>query len=315
MKQHKRIPYGQTNFEKIRTENYLYVDKTRFIEQLENEGTDFNFLLRPRKFGKTLFLSMLEYYYDIRFKNKFDELFGGLYIGKNPTPNRNNYFVLFFEFSGLDTSNINNFNSSLNGAIRGSILNFLQDHNSIFENHKELEDKLWEMDNVRDYIEFAFKIIKSYNKKAYIIIDEYDHFANDMMATGTYLGETNYKKAVWAGSQIRDFYETLKANSRTVIDKIFITGITPIMLDDLTSGFNISNNLSTKEKYNEILGFTKEEVEIIIQKCEIDKSLISIDLEKMYDGYLFNAKAKNKLYNSAMIFNYLHGISDEGLDF
>jgi hypothetical protein len=123
--------------------------------------------------------------------------------------------------------------------------------------------------------------------------------------------EEKYKKSVWAGSQVRDFYETLKANSRGVIEKIFITGITPIMLDDLTSGFNISSNLSLEEKYNEILGFTKEEVEQIIEACEIDKSLIKHDIEKLYNGYMFYQEAKNKLYNSTMIFNYLSQVKEK----
>jgi hypothetical protein len=133
-----------------------------------------------------------------------------------------------------------------------------------------------------------------------------------MIACGTYLGEDMYKKTVWAGSQIRDLYETLKNASESVIDKIFITGITPIMLDDLTSGFNISNNLSLKEKYNEILGFTKEEVEFIREECGIDKSLIKFDIEYLYNGYLFHVDGKNKLYNSAMINYFFMTFRDEG---
>jgi len=310
MKVVKRIPYALTNFESIRTENYLYVDKTRFIELLENEDTKYHFLIRPRKFGKSLFLSVLDHYYDIRHKDKFEQLFGDLYIGQHPTPRKSDMFVVNFEFSGIDTSNIEQFNNSFAGAVRGSIVKFLVEHKCIIENYKEFDEKLYKLHNVRDYLEFAFSIISSFGKKAYVVIDEYDHFANDMIAAGRYLGEEQYKKTVWAGSQVRDFYETLKANSRTVIDKIFITGITPIMLDDLTSGFNISNNLSIKERYNEILGFTKEEVEWIIEACWIDKSLITNDIEYLYNGYLFNEDAKNKLYNPTMIFHYLKELRD-----
>jgi hypothetical protein len=107
----------------------------------------------------------------------------------------------------------------------------------------------------------------------------------------------------------------MKSGSKTVVDTIFITGITPIMLDDLTSGFNISNNLSVKEKYNEILGLTIEEIKWVKKQIELDESLISFDIEKMYNGYLFHEKAQNTLFNSTMIFNYLHGIKEEGKDF
>jgi hypothetical protein len=166
------------------------------------------------------------------------------------------------------------------------------------------------MTNVRDHIELAFSAIEKFNKKAYVIIDEYDHFANDMIASGTYLGEENYRKAVWAGSQVRDFYETLKANSETVIEKIFITGITPIMLDDLTSGFNISNNLSNDLRYSEILGFTEEEVEFLIDECGIDREKITIDRKFLYNGYLFHVNAEQKLYNSSMILYLLYKVRD-----
>jgi len=306
----KRIPYALSNFERIRTENYLYVDKTHFIEHIENEDTQYHFLTRPRKFGKSLFLSTLDHYYDIRHKDKFEQLFGDLYIGQHPTQRKNDMFVLNFEFSGIDTSSINDFNISLLEKIKMAVIFFITDHRDFIENIDEAKDNVWKMEKASTCIEYALDVAKNHSKKVFVIVDEYDHFANDMIAAGRYLGEENYKKTVWAGSQVRDFYETLKANSRTVIDKIFITGITPIMLDDLTSGFNISNNLSIKEKYNDILGFTKDELEWIIRECGIDKSLINIDVEYFYNGYLFAGEAINKLYNPTMIFNYLTELRD-----
>jgi hypothetical protein len=286
------------------------VDKTRFIEMLENEPTKFHFLIRPRKFGKSLFLSVLDHYYDIRYKDKFDQLFGDLYIGKNPTPKRNSLFVLNFDFSGIDTSSIEKFDVAIKEKVENQSEMFLRTHDNVIEDTEEQILVLRSKNTVSSYLEFIFSLSQKYKRKVFVIIDEYDHFANDMMASGTYLGENQYKKTVWAGSQVRDFYETLKANSKTVIDKIFITGITPIMLDDLTSGFNISKNLSLQKKYNEILGFTKDEVELIIEKCGIDKSLINNDIEKLYNGYLFNEEATNKLYNSTMIFNYFNEVKD-----
>ena len=310
MQDRKKIPYAQTNFEEIRTRNFIYVDKTRFIEQLENEEKPYHFFVRPRKFGKTLFLSVLEHYYDLRFADKFQKLFGDLYIGQHSTKSHNDMFVLRFEFSGIDTSSIEKFDDSFKEVIRYAVVNFLIDHCDFIKNYEEYIKEVKSKDNVKAFVEIALTVINASGKKAYVIIDEYDHFANDMIASGTYLGEKIYKKAVWAGSQVRDFYETLKANSGNIIKKMFITGITPILLDDLTSGFNISNNLSIKEEYNEILGFTKDEVELIIKEYGIDKSLINIDIEHFYDGYLFNEDAKNKLYNSTMILNYFHELKN-----
>ena len=311
----KKIPYALTNFERIRTEGYLYVDKTRFIEMLENEVTQYNFLIRPRKFGKTLFTSVLNHYYDICFADRFQELFGDLYIGQNPTRLRNAYFVMNFNFSGLDTSDVGSFKTSFTESIRNNIEMFFSTHRNILGNVDELEKQLSERKTVRAYIEFALKIINDFDKKAFIIIDEYDHFANDMIAQGQQLSQSRYEENIWANSVTRDFYETLKIGTTSVVDKIFLTGITPVMLDDLTSGFNISNNLSLEKDYNEILGLTRCEVDWVMEQINLDKSLISVDIEQMYDGYLFHEKAQNKLFNSTMIFNYFHGLTKSGKDF
>ncbi|MCL2040574.1 MAG: ATP-binding protein [Bacteroidales bacterium] len=312
MKTRKKIPYALTNFESIRTENYLYVDKTRFIEMLENENAKYNFLIRPRKFGKTLFLSVLEHYYDVRFKERFQELFGDLYIGQHPTNKANSYFVIRFNFSGLDTSDVESFKISFTESIRNNIEMFFSLHRHILNNADDLVKQLAERTTVGAYIEFALKIINDYGKKAYVIIDEYDHFANDIIAKGTTLSKNQYQESVWANSITKDFYETLKIGTETVVDKIFVTGITPIMLDDLTSGFNISNNLSLETRYNEILGLTREEVDWVMEQINLDKSLITVDIEKMYNGYLFNKHATNKLFNSTMIFYYFKELLIKG---
>ena len=305
MKTPKKIPYGLSNYEMIRSENYVYVDKTKFIEMLENENNKYHFLIRPRKFGKSLFLSVLEHYYDVCYKEKFDLLFGDLYIGKNPTPKRNSLFVMNFHFSGLDTGSVENFKKSFFGAIRGSIQLFLTTHRHVIKNYEELKNVAWNIDNVRDQIEFAFGVIDSFDSKAFIIIDEYDHFANDLIAQGTNLSKEQYKQLIWANGVVRDFYETLKDGTKRIIDTIFITGVTPIMLDDVTSGFNISNNLSTDLRYNELLGFTEDEVEYLIDECGIDRTKINVDRKFLYNGYLFHEDAQNKLYNSAMILYFL----------
>jgi len=328
----KKIPYALTNFERIRTENYLYVDKTRFIEMLENEATQYHFLLRPRKFGKSLFLSVLDHYYDLRFKERFEELFGNLYIGQNPTEKANSYFVMNFDFSGLDSSDVESFKLSFTETIRNNMEMFFSQHKNIFTNTDDLIKQLAERNTVGAYMEFAFRLIDNHGKKAFVIIDEYDHFANDVIAKGTQsslkvasylamttkqspgapLSKNQYEESIWANSITRDFYETLKKASKTIVDKIFVTGITPIMLDDLTSGFNISNNMSLEPRYNEILGLTRDEVEWVMEQIQLDKSLITVDMEQMYDGYLFNEDAENKLFNSTMILYYFLQLKNNG---
>ena len=276
IKQFKKISYGQTNFEKIRTQNYVYVDKTRFIEMIENEPNSYNFLIRPRKFGKSLFLTTLYHYYDICSKENFQTLFGDLYIGKNPTGKQNSMFVINFQFSGLNTRTVEKFEDSFVGAIRGSVQDFLIDHKFIIKDYEKKQEEAKKIKDVRESLQFAFGIIKSFDRKAYVIIDEYDHFANDLIAQGTNLSNEQYKQLIWANSVVRDFYETLKDGTKNVIDKIFITGVTPIMLDDVTSGFNISNNLSLDLRYNEILGFTEDEVEKLIDECGINNRYTKI---------------------------------------
>jgi hypothetical protein len=210
---------------------------------------------------------------------------------------------MHFNFSGLDTSSEEDFKISFTEAICMSIQKFLVWHQDIIKNYEDKIKELNKLDKVRTYIEFAFRIIEGFKRKAFIIIDEYDHFANDLIAQGTNLSVKEYQKLIWANGVVRDFYETLKDNSETVIERIFITGVTPIMLDDVTSGFNISNNLSLKSSYNEILGFTKEEMEFVRQEAGIEKSLIKLDMEYLYNGYKFHVDAENKLYNSSMV-NY-----------
>ena len=197
-------------------------------------------------------------------------------------------------------------------AIKMSIMHFLTEHQSVIEDCQKKESEVWELNDVRICIDYAFRVIKSYNRKAYIIIDEYDHFANDVIAKGTEISKNQYRESVWANSVTKDFYETLKIGTTTVVDKIFVTGITPIMLDDLTSGFNISDNLSLEMRYNEILGLTREEIDWVMEQIQLDQSLITLDIEKMYNGYLFHEDAPNKLFNSTMIFYYFKELLKKG---
>jgi hypothetical protein len=313
-KERKRLPYGSSNFESVRTENYVYIDKTRFIELLENENNKNIFFTRPRKFGKSLFFSMLSHYYDIKQADKFEQLFGDLYIGKHPTPRHNSYMPLNLDFSGLDTSNEERFNTSLSYKLQGDVRRFITRYAYLLPKDDDFYN---EQINITQpgipSLQIAFNAAESVNKKIYVIIDEYDHFANDLIARGTYAGQTVYNHLVHANGIIRDFYETLKTNSKTVIDRIILTGVTPIMLDDITSGFNISNNLSLDPRYNEMLGFTRDEVNLLMREAGIKQDMIGVDMEYYYDGYLFQPDGENKVYNPSMMLYLFDQVSKFGL--
>ena len=308
----KRIPYGNANFEKIRTENYVYIDKTQYIELLERENNDSLFLTRPRKFGKSLFFSMLSNYYDINQADKFDRLFGDLYIGKHPTPKHNTCMVLNLDFSGLNTASEEAFAVSLSRKMQDNIRGFLNRYKHLFP-EGDIYSKQIDIEQPGVWsLQKAFNAAEDAGKKLFIIIDEYDHFANDLIAQGTPTGDDVYRHIVRANGIIRDFYETLKEGNKTVIDRIFLTGITPIMLDDITSGFNIANNLSLKKKYNEMLGFTQEEVGMLMRETGVDPGRITVNIELLYNGYLFHADGEHRVYNPTMMLYLLDCISSDG---
>ena len=276
IKTYKRLPYGETNFESVRTRNYAYVDKTRFIGLLEKESNTRQFFIRPRKFGKSLFLSMLMNYYDLLRTDRFRELFGGLYIGENPTPLKNNYAVIEFDFSGLDTSSPENFIKSFNWRVQVLVQQFLKYYESVFDQADSLIDYIVKRDIGVASLEVAYGAARAANVKMLIIIDEYDHFANDLIAMGV---EDVYKKMVHANGLVRDFYEMLKMGAKSVVDRIFITGISPVMLDDLTSGFNIAENLTLNIRYNNMMGFTEQEVEWLMDETGVNRDFIIVDMK------------------------------------
>jgi len=301
----KRLPYGDSNFESGRTENYAYVDKTRYIEMLEKENNKRQFFIRPRKFGKSLFLSLLSNYYDIRKSEKFEQLFGDLYIGKNPTPCRNSYAVMEFDFSGLDTTSPENFMKSFKQNVQWTVSIFLEKYKNVFPQTSNLIEHIIRNPEGIGSLRIAYGAAMAANVKIFVIIDEYDHFANDLIAMGV---NDVYKEMVRSNGVVRDFYETLKIGTKSVVDRIFITGISPVMLDDLTSGFNIADNLTVEERYNNMMGFTRQEVDWLMDETGVNRDLINVDMEWYYNGYLFHKEATDRVYNPSMILYFFNQI-------
>jgi len=306
-----KVPYGEANFEVLRSENYLYVDKTRYIEILEFELKRV-FFIRPRRFGKSLFLSMLENYYDINKKDRFDELFGDLYIGKNPTKERNQYLILSFDFSGIVTNQgIKRFYESFDNYVSGTVKNFIEIYSS-YLGTKTLPDKQRKGDLAINYL---INTSKKAQQKLYILIDEYDNFANDLIKPIDSLSkdDLNYNTAIKSEGYLRSFYKKLKILAKTTSNRVFMTGVSPIMLDDLASGFNVTKNITTHPKFNAMLGFTESEVIDILKQVGIsgtELETVMIDLHRYYNGYLFAEDATEKMFNSNMFLYFLQEYKD-----
>ena len=294
----KKLPYGISNYQELVEDNYYYVDKTMYIEMLENIVDKRIIFLRPRKFGKTLFTSTLENYYDILKKDKFEVLYKDTYIGKNPTKLKNSYHILRFNFSGIDTSDEETTMRGFKSKTISSIRYFIQKYNLDFYIN-ENEDA----ENILDNLIKAFSIQKA-NEKIYVIIDEYDHFANELLGFNT----DQFKSLVSKNGKVRKWYEVLKEGTETVIDRIFITGVAPITLDSLTSGFNIGSDITRDEEFNEMLGFTEQELIKLMDEQNISKEkqleLLPI-MKENYDGYKFSVHGKEKIYNSNMCLYFL----------
>ena len=308
----KRLPYGIANFGKVITESYAYVDKTRFVELLENESNSNQFFIRPRKFGKSLFYSMLYHYYDVNRAADFEKLFGSLYIGKHPTPRHNSYAVMQFNFSGLDTANEDGFRASFSGNIREAVRVFISSYQAYFAEADALIRRIDEGSHGVGALQMAYGAAKLAGIKIFVLVDEYDHFANDLIAMGKNLGGKIYKNMVTANGLVRDFYETLKIGTSEVVDRIFITGISPVMLNDLTSGFNIADNFTLELSYNEMMGFTQQEVDALMLETGVDPACINVDMEMYYNGYLFHKDGENRVYNPAMILYFFNQILKYG---
>ena len=228
---------------------------------MENLADSTLMFLHPRKFGKTLFTSTLECYYDKSRKEKFEKLFGNTYIEKNPTLNKNRYCVLRFNFSGISTETLEETIKGFKNEVATSIEVFVVKYGLNFIVNKDNEAEI-----ILNNLFKAFYIQKAFDK-IYVIIDEYDHFANELLGFRT----DEFKELVAKNGKIRKWYEILKKGTESVVDRIFITGVAPITLDSTTSGFNIANDITKDIEFNDMLGFSKEDVNYLMEEIEIPK--------------------------------------------
>ena len=308
----KGIPYGMMNFVAIREDNYYYVDKTRFIEKIENSNRYF-FFIRPRRFGKSLTMSMLRHYYDINAADKFERLYGDLYIGKNPTPNRNKYLVMNLNFAVID-ADLGNYRSAMDAHCRIEFTMFCRRYAHLLPS--TCLDEMLKEDGAVKQLDYLCKICLDAGQKIYLFIDEYDHFTNNILSDAA--REKEYRKETHGTGYLRTFFDTIKSGTDSSIERVFITGVSPVTLDDLTSGFNIGTNYSLAYGFNEMVGFTEEEVREMLtyysQHYEFHHTVDELieTMKPYYDNYCFAKQAfgETTMYNSNMVLSFMYKYLD-----
>lgn len=311
----KKIPYGLTDYVRILTENYYYVDKTQYIEKLEREAS-FLFLIRPRRFGKSLFLNMLNCYYDVKYADRFDELFGNQYIGKHPTSEQGKYLVLRFNFSMIRATD-DTLNAVFNQHIRFETDYFASVYASYFK--PDFQSKLSEISDAAGRLEFICLAAKEQGLSIYLLIDEYDNFTNTILSTK---GNDIYNALTHDSGFFRAFFNVIKGVTTgpdAPVKRMFITGVSPVTLDDVTSGFNIGTNITTNRKFNGMVGFSESELHDILSYYETEGMLAdSIDeitrmMKPWYDNYCFAKECIGQtMYNSDMVLYFLNNYLSDG---
>ena len=310
MGQYKLLPYGISNYYQIKRDGLYMVDKTMYLERMERAG-NFLFLIRPRRFGKSLFLSMMESYYDIEAKDKFDLLFGDTYVGSHTTPERNEYQVLRLDFSkpGGDKDTIE---ENVNGYLDMMYGDFVSRYAKYYPESYVIEYK--QLKSTSDRVNYVHQKFQTYNIKSYLIVDEYDNFTNNVL--------NQHGKAVYhAMTHAEGFYRDLFKKFKGSFDRILMMGVSPVTMDDVTSGYNIAKALTLKKNFNEMLGFSDEDVREMIRYYN-EAGAFSLDeeetLETMrpwYDGYCFSEYTDvegHHVFNPDMVLYYLSNCIDEG---
>ncbi len=307
----KLLPYGVADFVTVIEQNLYYVDKTMFIPELEKQPRNL-FFIRPRRFGKSIFLSMLYSYYDCTQSHKFQSLFGNLWIGQHPTPLQGKYQVLFLDFSQI-TGNIDKLETKFNSYLSINLDAFVRQYSEYYQ--AEMEEILAQED-FEEKMELIFKAAKAHQYHLYLIIDEYDNFTNVILNER---GEKIYHAITHADGFYRDVFKKFKGN----FERIFMMGVSPVTLDDVTSGFNIGWNISIKPEFDEMLGFSTTDVVKMFTyykehgsiPADSDIDAIVNDMKPWYDNYCFAKQAlkkKTRMFNCDMVLYYLRNYMDAG---
>ncbi|MEM7538209.1 MAG: AAA family ATPase [Chloroflexota bacterium] len=306
----KRIAYGTGDIRRMRVKNGYYVDKTHYIPLFE-DAPDYLFMIRPRRMGKTLWLTTLQRYYDINLADDFEWLFGHTYIGQNPTPEANSYLVVTLNFANVNPA-LDKIEQSFEDNGRNEIKDFVRRYTDFFDETQQ--EDIFAGNNLTDCLQRIFYNANRNRLKVYLLIDEYDNFANNVLVAE---GEAAYHSLTHDDGFFRFFFNLLKgatAGQISGLTRLFITGVSPVTMDDVTSGFNIGDNISLARPFNELVGFTEEDVR---QVCTYyhDAGLLPLDVDDCldlmhlwYDNYRFSQRAKTHVFNSDMVLYFIHQV-------
>ncbi len=297
-----QFPYGNSNFRKIITSGSFYIDRTDRIPLLERG--EYQLFIRPRRFGKSLLLSTLFSYYDLASGHLFDEMFGHLAIGQNPTPLRNSYFMLQLDFSCVDpTGTVEQVKRALHDHVNDCIDSFV-----LWYRDRLHEEIRIDRDNALSSLQSAASVARLSGHPLFLLIDEYDNFANEVMMGAQRDAKRRYEALVFEEGPLRTLFKAMKSMAgQALIDRIFITGVSPVVMSDITSGFNIAENIYHHRQLNDLCGFTEEEIaqgmDLVGEACELDAASRKQALKMMqtwYNGYRFSPENDGKLYNPTL---------------
>ena len=308
----KRVPYGIQDFVQVIEQNCYYVDKTAYIPKLEDCPNNL-FCIRPRRFGKSVFLSMLHAYYDCRTKNKFQEWFGDLWIGKHPTPLQGRYQVMHLDFSQVGGS-IENLEEKFNFYLGVQLNGFIRDYLDFYS--EKVQKQVEDAKDAGGKLAIIQSEARSKGYPLYLIIDEYDNFTNTVLNEQ---GEDVY----WAITHAEGFYRDIFKKFKGSFERIFMMGVSPVTLDDVTSGYNIGWHISTKEEFNQMLGFSTEDVREMFTyyknvgriPADSDVEAIIQEMKPWYDNYCFSKQAldtQSKVFNCDMVLYFLRNYMSSG---
>ncbi len=303
----KRVLYGTANYEEIVQKNGYFVDKTAYIEKLEEVGNPV--FLRPRRFGKSLLCRMLECYYDINRREDFERLFGHTYIGQHPTPLHNAFLVLHLDFSTIEPTGMasdieNHFNHICNSRMKMVVGR----NQPWFKGQVSIDVKDKTSSNLQSILNLILQ--NDDLPPLYVIIDEYDNFANQLITAHK---DHLYHELTADDSFLKTFFKTLKEGRKTgAIANVFITGVLPITIDDMASGYNIANFITLEPEFEEMSGFTSDEVHQLLDEIyhdyEIDpttRSVVEAIIKNHYNGYCFVTPEGKPLYNPTLLMYFL----------
>ena len=307
-----KFPYGICDFKKIVESGYFYCDRTHLIPRLE-KGT-YHLFIRPRRFGKSLLLSTLANYYDAAKAGDFESLFGKLAVGKHPTPLRNRYFILKWDFSCVDSSgSLQDVKKALHNHVNTCIDGFLKYYRDF-----EIEDVTINPEDAVSSIGSLISSVRGTGRPICLLLDEYDNFANEIMMGVHRDNRRRYEALVYEEGPLRTLFKAVKAStSESLFDRIFITGVSPVVMSDITSGYNIAEDIYLEPAFNEICGLTHSEiagaVKSIAEECGSGKESIDETLDMIrswYDGYKFAPEAEEAVYNPTMAIYFLKKYQD-----